>query len=73
MQVVELIFLIQGVLYKAGRKVLAWFGLKSNVVVEFAIGVVALDSEFLCRRRVRLIRDFAGEAITLTSSGYWNC
>lgn len=40
MQAIELIFelLVQGVFYKTGRKVLAWFGLKSNVFVEFVIG-----------------------------------
>lgn len=48
MQLVELIFevLIQGVLYKTGRRVLAWFGLKSNVLVETLLGIVVWAAAF---------------------------
>ena len=48
MQLIELIFelVVQGVLYKTGRKVLARFGLKSNLFVETLLGIIVLSAGF---------------------------
>jgi hypothetical protein len=41
-QAIELIIevLVQGVLQKTGRRILARFGVKSNILVEFVLGFV---------------------------------